>query len=46
MLVFLATTLPQPAEDVLDRDPGILTLAAALVNAWQRRLGRHRDNAA
>ena len=39
MLAALASTLPRPVEEPIDRDPGILTLAAALVHAWKRRRG-------
>lgn len=37
MLAVLASTFPKPVEESVDRDPGILTLAATLLNAWQRR---------
>lgn len=43
MLAFLASSLPAPVDEPRDRDPGILTLAAALLHAWQRRFGNARS---
>lgn len=37
MLAVLASSFPKPVDEPLDRDPGILTLATALLHAWQRR---------
>lgn len=41
MLALLVTNLPVQAEEPIDRDPGIITLAAALLRAF----GRERDAA-
>lgn len=41
MLAFLVSNLPAQAEEPIDRDPGIITLAAALLRA----IGRERDAA-
>ena len=51
MLAVIASNLSAPAEDSLDRDPGILTLAAAILRslrsgsaaAFARRCDRVRE---
>ncbi|WP_204262709.1 hypothetical protein [Methylobacterium sp. BTF04] len=41
MLAFLVSNLPRPADEPLDRDPGVITLAATVLRA----IGRQHDAA-
>ncbi|MGU3540301.1 hypothetical protein [Methylobacterium sp. A54F] len=39
MLAVIATHITQPAEESVDRDPGILTLAALVTRSLRRSVG-------
>lgn len=37
MLAFLVSNMPRPIDESVDRDPGVITLAATLLRALNRR---------